>query len=133
MHKLYELKDKLMNELEEYADNGKFSKDDVEAIKYTASAIDHICNICEDDGEYSEAGGMMGNSYARGGRGGNYGRRTMRGGRTGANQYGSYARGYSRAEDGMNDLLSEMDSMIPSLPDEKRREAQRFIDRMRGM
>ena len=79
MHKLYELKDKLMKELEEYADNGKFSKDDVEAIKYTASAIDHICNIMEGgDEEYSNMypyayddmsyarGGRNGRSYARG-------------------------------------------------------------------
>ena len=55
MHKLYELKEKLMRELEDYADNGKFSKEDVEAIKYTASAIDHICNIVDgEEGEYSE-------------------------------------------------------------------------------
>lgn len=50
MHKLYELKDKLMRELEDYSENGKFSKDDVEAIKYITSAIDHICNISEAEG-----------------------------------------------------------------------------------
>ena len=32
MHKLYELKEKLMRELEDYSENGKFSKEDVEAI-----------------------------------------------------------------------------------------------------
>lgn len=86
MHKLYELKEKLMRELEDYSENGKFSKDDVEAIKYITSAIDHICNIMEDaDEEYSgsyayEGGG----SYADGGRG--MSRAGGRGGR-------SYARG----------------------------------------
>lgn len=122
MHKLYELKDKLMNELEDYAENGKFSKDDVEAIKYTASAIDHICNICEDEEGYS---GMMmdgygDGSYARGGRrggysrnmgGGSYARRGGRGGRTGSNQYGSYA--YSRAAEGISEDLKKLAEDAP--------------------
>ena len=69
MHKLYELKDKLLKELEEYSQNGKYSKEDVETIKYMASAVDHICNIVEraEDDEYSSRGG----SYAYdGGQGG---------------------------------------------------------------
>ena len=87
MHKLYELKEKLMRELEDYSENGKFSKEDVEAIKYITSAIDHICNIMEDADEEEYSGDMMrmgggrdrrGNrSYARG-RGGNA-RRDSRG------------------------------------------------------
>ena len=87
MHKLYELKEKLMRELEDYSENGKFSKEDVEAIKYITSAIDHICNIMEDaDKEgYSEDMMRMGGgsdrrgnrSYARG-RGGDA-RRDSRG------------------------------------------------------
>lgn len=87
MHKLYELKEKLMRELEDYSENGKFSKEDVEAIKYITSAIDHICNIVENEDEYSNAGMMGGGSYAYadGGRGG-------RGGRSNR----SYARGRGR-------------------------------------
>lgn len=90
MHKLYELKEKLMRELEDYSENGKFSKDDVEAIKYITSAIDHICNIVEDaEDEYSMA--MGGGSYGDGGSYVGEGRSRMsraegRGGR-------SYARG----------------------------------------
>lgn len=137
MHKLYELKEKLMRELEDYADNGKFSKDDVEAIKYTASAIDHICNIVEDADEYSEAmeGGMGGSymggmSYARGGRGGNRG---GRGGRTGANQYGSYARGggYSRNTDNM---VMELRELMNDAEDERTRsEIHGLIKRLEQM
>lgn len=37
-----------IRELEDYSENGKYSKEDVEAIKYMASAVDHICNICKD-------------------------------------------------------------------------------------
>lgn len=47
MHELYELKEKLMKELGEYSQNGKYSKEDVETIKYMASDVDHICNIVE--------------------------------------------------------------------------------------
>ena len=42
MHKLYELKEKLMKELEDYADNGKFSKDDVEAINKKKDELNEV-------------------------------------------------------------------------------------------
>ena len=48
MHKLYDLKEKLVRELEDYSQNGKYSKEDVELIKYMASAVDHICNNVAD-------------------------------------------------------------------------------------
>lgn len=133
MHKLYELKDKLMKELEEYADNGKFSKEDVEAIKYTASAIDHICNIVEDeDEEYSNMYpyAYEGGSYARGGRGENRG-----GGR-------SYARGrmnarrdamgrYSRASE---DIAEQLRGIMHDAPDERvRMEIERLANKVEGM
>lgn len=133
MHKLMELKEKLMNELEDYADNGKFSKDDVEAIKYTASAIDHICNIVEDMDEYSNA--MMDNtSYARGG---NRGGGSRRGG---ANQYGSYARrnsrgrysneGYSMADG----IAEELRGLMQEAPDQQtRQDIQRIVSRLEQM
>lgn len=144
MHKLYELKEKLMNELEDYADNGKFSKDDVETIKYIASAVDHICNICEDVEGYSEAGdGMVmggnyrgGGSYARGGRGGSYargGRGGNRGGRRGgANQYGSYAMGgYSRASE---ELAMELRNLMKDAPnDQIRQEMQELVQTVEQM
>lgn len=141
MHKLYELKDKLMKELEEYADNGKFSKEDVEAIKYTASAIDHICNIVEgEEGEYSnmypyayEGGG----SYARGGRGGNrgggggsYARGRMNARR---NSMGRYSRedGYSRAGE---DMAEELRGLMADAPDEHiRMEIERLANKVEKM
>lgn len=133
MHKLYELKEKLMNELEDYADNGKFSKDDVEAIKYTASAIDHICNIVEDAGEYSEAmmPPMDGRSYARGRRGGSYARGGRMGRRGGANQYGSYMGGYSRASE---DIAVQLREIMSDAPDEKiRMEIERLANKVEQM
>lgn len=135
MHKLYELKDKLMKELEEYADNGKFSKDDVEAIKYTSSAIDHICNIMEgEDGEYS---GMYpyiyGRSYARGenrGMGGSYARGRMNARR---DMMGRYSRegGYSRAGE---DIAEQLRDIMQDAPDERvRMEIERLANKVEKM
>lgn len=131
MHKLYELKEKLMNELEEYADNGKFSKDDVEAIKYTASAIDHICNIMEDGEEYS--GAMRGGSYNMGMGGsyrGSYARRDGRRTNRGRSSYG-YENGYSRASE---DLAEQLRDMMQDAPDERiRSEIERLAAKVEKM
>lgn len=132
MHKLYELKDKLMEELEDYAENGKFSKDDVEAIKYTASAIDHICNIVErSDEEYS--GEMMGGSYRypmsyR--RGGSYARGRGRNARR--DSMGRYSsEGYSRASEG---IVMELRELMDEAPDDRiRSEIQTLIHKVEKM
>ena len=71
MHKLYELKDKLLNELEGNAENGKFSKDDAEAIKALSASVEHIDNICENEDGVSYDDGMSG-SYQSDGMGGSY-------------------------------------------------------------
>lgn len=107
MHELYELKEKLLKELGDYAENNKFSKDDVENMKYISSTIDHICNIVmgmeEDDysGRYDD-GGM---SYERDGRGGSY------------NRGASYARGRNARRDSMGRYSrgSEHEHMVMEL------------------
>ena len=134
MHDIYKLKDMLMDELKEYGQKGEMTPGSLEVIDKLAHATKNICKIIEDceseEGYSSRYAYADGGSYARGGRGG-------RGGRTGANQYGSYARDrigrYSRAEDGMNELLAEMHEIMPMLSEEKRREAQRFVDKMHSM
>jgi len=73
MHKLYELKDKLMNELEDYAENGKFSPDDVKNIKGLSASVEHLCNICDGEGEDGYSSRMYPD-----GMGGNYSRRYSR-------------------------------------------------------
>ena len=128
MHKLHELKEKLMDELESFADMKSLSRENVETIKYAASAIDHICNIMEDmDEGYSDAMGrhypMEGTSYARG--------RGYRG-RRGANQYGSYAMDrYSRTSDG---LIMELKDLMKDAPDERtRQEMHNLVQRLEQM
>lgn len=123
MHKLYELKEKLMRELEDYSENGKFSKDDVEAIKYITSAIDHICNITEreEGGEYSGAGPYDGGSYARGGN---------RGGRSYNTGYRSYARrrdGMGRYSSAGEDFRMELEALMESAPNERVKQRMREI------
>lgn len=107
MQKLYELKEKLMRELEDYSENGKFSKEDVEAIKYITSSIDHICNIVEGEEDYSNAyEGGMGRSY----RGRSYaGRRNAR-----RDSMGRYSRGYSMADDEFRTGFEDLLNMAPS-------------------
>lgn len=141
MHKLYELKEKLIDELEAYSENGKYSKEDVEAIKYMASAVDHICNIVERaDDEYSMSmGGGSYESYARGGGGGGRSRGS------GRSYRGSYARGRSSRRDSMGryssegysraeDFKAELRDIMNEAPNEQvRMEIQSIISKMDNM
>ncbi len=153
MHELYELKEKLCKELEEYGGKEDMTAGSLEVIDKLAHAIKNIDKIIEmyDEDEYSNAedgnyrGGMMGGnmgggSYARGGRGGN------RGGTYRGRYEGSYARGrgrnakrdsmgryssegYSRA-DGMDEMVDSIRSMMGELPPDVQRDAQRFVDKL---
>lgn len=153
VEELHELCETVSNELSDAnekirAAGGKLSAGDVDyldklthmikSIKTTIAMIDS-----EDDGysnhywppyyRRSYAGGRdggsgmsnRGNSYARGGRGG------RNNNPTGRNQY-SREGGYSYAE-GLEDLLAEMRGMMDDMPEEKRREIQRFVDKMERM
>jgi len=112
MHKLDELKEKLIRELENYAQSGKYSRDDVESIKYLASAVDHICNI---EGEGYSGRYDDGRSYARK-----------------RDSMGRYSRtGYSMAND---EMIGELRELMQDAPDERtRHEFQRFIDKIQSM
>lgn len=134
MHKLVELKEKLMNELEDYSENGKYSKDDVEAIKYITSSIDHLCNIMEEDG-YSNMGDYSNRGYSRRYDDGmNYNSRYSRArGRTNARRdsMGRYSRGYSMSDD---EMMKELRELMQDAPDDRtRKEFQSFIDRLERM
>ncbi len=98
MHEIYELKEMLMKELEEYGSKGELTGGSLEVIDKLAHAIKNICKIiesAEEEEEYSMAGGSYdggnmggGNSYARGGSGGGQG--------GGGSYRNSYARGRGR-------------------------------------
>lgn len=113
MHKLYELKEKLMRELEDYSENGKFSKEDVEAIKYITSAIDHICNIMEDADEEGYSGDMMRMGGGRGGRG-NRSYARGRGGNARRDSRGRYSsEGYSY------EFKADLEELMQDAPNER--------------
>ncbi len=128
MHKIYEVKEKLIDEIEEYAGKQNLSHDDVMTLKYLSSAVDHMCNIiekCEEESEGSYGYDYDGRSYARGGRRG--GRSYAMGGYSRTQRRDSMGR-YSRAED---DFKMELQELINEAPNDQVR--QKMQDIMYGM
>ena len=140
MHAIYELKDMLCKELEEYGEKGELttgSLDVIDKLAHTIKNLDKIIECYEED-SYSSRGG----SYADGGNntgGGSYARRR------GANQYGSYARGrynrrdsmgrYSREsgysrDGGVEEMVNSIRGMMQELPENVQRDAQRFVEKL---
>lgn len=136
MHKIYELKDKLCEELEEYGDKkldaGNLAV--IDSLSHTIKNLDKIIEKYEDE-DYSSAydDGMMVGPYERGG-----------------NRYGSrYAmargdgrgRGRNARRDSMGRYSSDSRMMVDELrelmndaPDERTRmEFKRFIEKMEQM
>ena len=137
MHELCEM---LSRELEDANDKirkagGKLSAGDLEYVDKLTHAIKSLKTVIamdeQDEDGYSGYYRPM-YTYADG-RGGMT--RSTRGsydrGRARRDSMGRYSRdGYSRAEDAMDDVLEEMRGMMGDLPEDKRREVQKFIDRM---
>ena len=147
MHEIYELKEMLSKELEEYGKKGEMtagSLDVVDKLAHTIKNLDKIIETYEEEG-YSNRGGsyeggMTGGSYARGGRNRSYaGGRSYRGGSY-ARGRGSNARrdamgrysseGYSRADD----MIDQLNDLMEDAPDERTRmEIQKLITKMESM
>lgn len=126
MQKLYELKEKLMDELNEYSDKEEMSAGDLEVVDKLTHTIKNLCKIIEDAEGYSEADSYETiGSYARGGRnrGGSYAR---------GNRGGSYARGQERrnrySSYSMLDRLQELADEAPDM--RTRQEIERLMNRM---
>ena len=148
---LYDLCETISRELEDANEKirkaGGMSAGDLELVDKLSHALKSIKTTIammesEDEGGYS--GRYMprygyayndGRSYADGTmvRGDSYGGMSNAGRRR-RDSMGRYARegGYSYA-DSMESLLDEMRGMMGSLPEEKRREVQRFVDKMERM
>ena len=135
MHELYELKEKLCDELKEYGSKGDLTAGSLEVVDKLAHAVknlDKIIEAYEDEDGYSE--GWMpryyynDGSYADGrgttNRGGNRGYR----GRSYARRRDSMGR-YSR--DGMADKLRELMEDAPD--DRTREEIRKLADKMESM
>lgn len=143
---LYELCETVSRELEEcnekiHMTGGKLSPGDVEYLDKLTHMLKSIKTTvammeAEEDG-YGENWGGMSYADGRGGHGGNSMARGGRGDRRGRNNNPMGRNQYSREgysyEDGMEDLLSEMRGMMGELPEEKRREVERFVHKMERM
>ena len=81
MKALYDLKDKLQDELDEIARKPEMSAGDLETVHKLTDTIKNIDKICalEEDGGYSEAGDYEGGAYGRGSSYANRGKHYVRG------------------------------------------------------
>ena len=154
MHELYELKEKLCEELEKYGGQD-LTAGTLEVVDKLAHAIKNIDKIIEakEEEEYSMDGGSY--AYARGGnqggggnRGGGQSNRSYRGYAREGGSY-AYARGrgrnarrdsmgrYARDEYSMGDsqeMVENLRMMMEEAPDDRtRQEFQRFIQKIEMM
>ena len=134
MHEIYELKEQLMKELEEYGKKGEMSTGSLEVVDKLAHTIKNLCKIietAEEEGEYSMADGRSyrdgrmydGNtmrSYARG-RGRNAKRDSM-------GRYSSA--GYSY---GNEDMVEQLESLMMDAPENIKSDIKRLISKVESM
>lgn len=133
MDKLYNLKDRLIKELGGYAEKASWNSSDLDLIKKSASAVDHLCNIikaCEEDeggysGRMSYGVDPMGRSVEPG-RDMSYARGRRNAPRDSMGRY-SGEMGYSRHGDPVEMIREAMEHA----PDEQtRRELERIVQRL---
>lgn len=132
MHEIYDLKEMLCKELEEYGKKGEMtagSLDVVDKLAHTIKNLDKIIETYEEEG-YSNRGGRN-RSYAGGRsyRGGSYAR--GRGSNARRDAMGRYSsEGYSRADD----MIDQLNDLMEDAPDERTRmEIQKLITKMESM
>ena len=128
MHELYELKEKLLQELMSYSQNGKFSKEDTEIMKYLSSTIDHICNIVmamEEEGGSNRGSYYEEGSYEMRGRGSNARRGSYREGSYREGSYrdgGSMRRGSYYREGAKEELIEKIEELVEQTQDENKKQ-----------
>lgn len=126
MHGIYELKDRVIEELEQLGTRGDFSRSDLPTIDMLAHTAKNLCKVismCEEMTGYSYGGGRRYGGYSRDGKyAGNF-----YGEYSGARNRDSYGR-YSRDTDWMVETLHEMRDKAPN--DQMRKEFDEFIMRM---
>lgn len=126
MHAIYDLKETLCRELEEYGQKDKLDVGDLDIVDKLAHATKNLDKIIEafEEQEYSSRGYNDMRSYRNGGRNYNYGGSYARGGRR------SYRRNYSM-DSGMIDDVREL--MMEAPDDRTRQKFQKLIDELEQM
>lgn len=134
MNEIYELKEKLLKELEEYGRKGDLSTGSLEVVDKLAHSVKNLCKILEESDE-----GYSGRSYddgrMYGGEGRSYGDgRSYARGRTGnvrRDSMGRYSRnGYSYDGEDMADQLRDL---MADAPDHIKSDIQRLINKVEKM
>lgn len=136
MEYLYELKEKLCKELEEYAQKSNMNAGDLEMVHKLTDTIKNVDKIVmlEEDGGYSEAGDYEGASYGRGSSYANRGKHYVRGhysrdGRGGYSRDGRMG-GYSR-HDSKEAMMEQAQEMMDNATTERERDAiRRFMSEL---
>lgn len=125
MEKLYDLKDKLCEELEEIARKPDMGPGDLELIHKLTDTIKNIDKLCllededgysQDDGRDADGGYGRGVSYARG-RGGRRGGRNTR-----RDSMGRYSR-----DDGRSEMMEHIEAALDAANDKDREAIKRFM------
>lgn len=133
MNELYDLKEMLLKELEEYGKKGDLSAGSLDIVDKLAHATKNLCKIIEEmDGEYSNFGGSYydrpsdGMSYRRGG---SYARGRGRNARR--DSMGRYSsEGYSRT----GELADQVRELMREAPDESiRQDMERLASKLSMM
>ena len=142
MNEIYELKELLMKELEEYGRKGVLeSAGSLEIIDKLAHAIKNICKIIESaEDEGGQSSYDMGSPYNRSSRASSRAaRRRDSMGRYSRDGRSSYRQGSSRYEGSsygnsyggeMEDMVESIRGMMQELPPEVQRDAQRFVQKL---
>ncbi|MBQ7737051.1 MAG: hypothetical protein IJT62_04375 [Oscillospiraceae bacterium] len=144
MHALYNLKDMLCKELEEYGEQGELTAGSLEIVDKLAHAVKNLDKVIwakeEEMGGSFDGGSFDGGSYDDGSyrgsyRGGSY-RGSYRGSyddgyssRRGRNAMGRFTsrRGYSRAED----MAQQLKNLADQAPDERtKQDLKRLAEQM---
>lgn len=134
MEKLYDIKDKLCEELEEYARKQELGAGDLEVLHKLTDTIKNIDKIVMLEGEdgYSQDDGM---DYGRGSSSANRGKHLVRShysrdGGMGRNSAHRDSRGrYSRA-DGRSEMMEHLEMALDAASDQDRENIKRFIRQM---
>ena len=139
MHRLYELKDKLLTELMNQSEKA-ISPSNIEYVDVLAHALKNLCKVIESkENEYSGRSGSYRGGYSYNGIydgnydgtfSGSYGNGSYARGE-GSNMsrnsiFGNATNGYSRGNS-VDDIVREFRNMASALPADKQEEAKRLI------
>lgn len=129
MEKLYDIKEKLCEELEEYARKQELGAGDLEVLHKLTDTIKNIDKICmlEEEGGYSQA--ADGGDYGRGSSYANRGKHWVRGhySRDDGMERRRNNRGRYSRDDGRSEMMEHLEMALDAATDADREVIKRFM------